>query len=212
MANFPTSAPSFSAKSNGQTIDASHINSLQDEVVAIGGGYVNGTAPLNSSNSTVANLSVTSNSTISALNVTTFNCSSAVVSGATIVRGDVTTLNVAGALASSGGIAFTSTLTPAVLSTGDNADYFPTGISSAFAIRIEGNSSGSTIATLGAIVGGIRLLVNVGVPTVGIKHEGLGTATNRIWMRSGTDTSLAGQSGTMLIWYDNTTQRWREIG
>src|SRR6478609_3742485 len=44
MANYPTSTPSFTNKSNGQTIDASHINSIQDEVVAIGGGLLNGLA------------------------------------------------------------------------------------------------------------------------------------------------------------------------
>lgn len=36
MANYPTSDPSFSARTNGQVIDAAHVNGLQDEVVAIG--------------------------------------------------------------------------------------------------------------------------------------------------------------------------------
>lgn len=36
MANYPTADPSFGTKTNGQTIDASHVNGLQDEVVAIG--------------------------------------------------------------------------------------------------------------------------------------------------------------------------------
>jgi hypothetical protein len=64
MANYPTSVPSFTNKSNGQTIDASHINDLQDEVVAIGSGLLQGTAPLASSKSTVASLSVLGNSTL----------------------------------------------------------------------------------------------------------------------------------------------------
>lgn len=59
MANYPNSAPSFGNKSNGQVIDASHINSLQDEVVAIGGGLLNGTAPVTSSNVTAAQISAT---------------------------------------------------------------------------------------------------------------------------------------------------------
>lgn len=69
MTNFPGSAPSFAAKTPGQVIASAHINAIQDEVVAIGGGYVNGTAPLNSSNSTLAHISAGS-STITALTVT----------------------------------------------------------------------------------------------------------------------------------------------
>lgn len=64
MANFPTSVFSPSARNNGQVIDASHVNDLQDEVSAIEGGYLNGTARLNSSNCTVANLSVTGGCTV----------------------------------------------------------------------------------------------------------------------------------------------------
>lgn len=36
MANYPTSDPSFASKSAGQVIQPSHVNALQDEVVAIG--------------------------------------------------------------------------------------------------------------------------------------------------------------------------------
>lgn len=63
MANFPNSVTSFAARANGQTIDASHVGDLQDEVNAIEDGYINGTARLNSSNSTVANLTVSGGST-----------------------------------------------------------------------------------------------------------------------------------------------------
>lgn len=41
MANYPTSIPSFTNKSAGQTIGSAHINSLQDEVVAIGTDILN---------------------------------------------------------------------------------------------------------------------------------------------------------------------------
>ena len=63
MASFPTTAKTFASRSNGQTIDAAHVGDLQDEVAAIEDGYLTGTARLNSSNSTVANLSVTGGST-----------------------------------------------------------------------------------------------------------------------------------------------------
>lgn len=87
MANYPSSAPSFSAKTPGQTIASAHINALQDEVVAIGGGLLNGTAPLNSSNSTLARLSA-GNSTISNLTVT--NCTVASLVASVGIQGTLT--------------------------------------------------------------------------------------------------------------------------
>ena len=87
MANFPNSVPSFTAKVNGQTIDASHINSLQDEVTAIG-GYANGTAPLQSSNATFAALvklsGVLSPTALSSGDTTDYNPSG--LSAASVVR------------------------------------------------------------------------------------------------------------------------------
>jgi hypothetical protein len=59
MASYPTSVKSFTSKNNGDVIQASHLNDLQDEVNALESGLLNGTAPLNSSNSTVASLAVT---------------------------------------------------------------------------------------------------------------------------------------------------------
>lgn len=63
MASYPTAVKSFTTKANGNTIQPAHINDLQDEVNAIEAGLLNGTANLNSSNSTVANLTVTGGST-----------------------------------------------------------------------------------------------------------------------------------------------------
>lgn len=44
MANYPVSVTSFATKSNGQIVDASHINTLQDEVAAVEAGLLNGFA------------------------------------------------------------------------------------------------------------------------------------------------------------------------
>lgn len=68
-ASYPTSAKTFTTKSNGDTIQPGHVNDLQDEVAAIEAGLLNGTAPLNSSNSTLANLSVPGASTLASLQV-----------------------------------------------------------------------------------------------------------------------------------------------
>ena len=63
MASYPGTNKTFAARSNGQVIDAAHVGDLQDEVAAIEDGVLNGTARLNSSNSTVVNLSVSGGST-----------------------------------------------------------------------------------------------------------------------------------------------------
>jgi hypothetical protein len=63
MASFPTSVKTYATRNNGDTIQASHVNELGDEITAIEDGYRNATAPLNSSKSTVATLSVAGGST-----------------------------------------------------------------------------------------------------------------------------------------------------
>lgn len=68
-ASYPTSIKSFTTKNTGDAIQAAHINDLQDEVAAIEQGLLGGTAPLNSSNSTLATLSVTGGSTLATLQV-----------------------------------------------------------------------------------------------------------------------------------------------
>lgn len=70
MPSYPTSVFAPSAKSAGQTIQHTHVNDLQDEVVAIESGLRTGTAPLNSSGSTMTSLSVTGGSTFASRPVT----------------------------------------------------------------------------------------------------------------------------------------------
>lgn len=69
MASFPTTPITYANRSAGQKIASAHMNSVQDEIAAIEAGYLGGTAPLNSSNSTAANLSVTGGSTLATLEV-----------------------------------------------------------------------------------------------------------------------------------------------
>lgn len=64
MASFPTSAKTFTTKSAAQTIASAHMNDVQDEVNAIEVGYLQGSARLNSSHSTMVALSVSGGSTI----------------------------------------------------------------------------------------------------------------------------------------------------
>jgi len=63
MASFPSAIKAFTTKSAGNVIQPADVNDLQDEVNAMEDGYLNGTARLNSSNSTVKTLSVLGGST-----------------------------------------------------------------------------------------------------------------------------------------------------
>jgi hypothetical protein len=63
MPSFPTSPHTFTNFSNSALSDAAQVTDIYGEVEAIEAGLLNGTARLNSSNSTVANLSVTGGST-----------------------------------------------------------------------------------------------------------------------------------------------------
>lgn len=204
MANYPNSAPSFATRNQGDVINASHINSLQDEVAAIGGGLISGTAPLSSSNSTVVNLSVSNHSTVAG------NMS---IGGGLNVTGAILT---AGAMMSSGLVAagspvYSATLSPAALSTGDTADYNPTGLSGTYAVYVTAAGGGSTLSGLVSQGGGaFRLLIALSNP-VGLKNEGLGSAAaNRVLTRSGSDTVI-GSGAAMQLWYDAGVSRWRQL-
>lgn len=71
MATFPGGVKVFTNKTDGVSVNAAvDINDLQNEVNAIEDGYLNGSARLNSSNSTHTALSVTGGSTLATLQVT----------------------------------------------------------------------------------------------------------------------------------------------
>jgi hypothetical protein len=181
MASYPGSVKTFTTRSAGQTIGSAHINELQDEVNAIESGLLNGTAPLNSSNSTMANLVVTGGSTLASLNVT---------GGSTL----------GGAVSRPGRISVT-------LSTGDNHDLAPAGFSSAFAILLSGNSSGSTLTGISAPTGGRELLlIRTSASAIGIKNDAGSSAGNTIQMKSNSDTTLS----VMRLWYNDVASRWYE--
>lgn len=87
---YPNAPITFAARSNGQTIDASHVGDLQTEVAALEDGLLNGTARLNSSNSTLANLSVLGGSTFAAVNfasTVSFASSATFSTGVTVSTG-----------------------------------------------------------------------------------------------------------------------------
>ena len=72
MAQYPSAVISFTTKNAGDTIQPSHVNTIQDEITALEDGLLNGTAPVNSSRITAPSAQIT-NCTISSLTVTSFN-------------------------------------------------------------------------------------------------------------------------------------------
>ena len=71
MAQYPSAVISFTTKNAGDTIQPSHINTMQDEITALEDGLLNGTAPINSSRITAPSAQI-ANCTISSLTVTSF--------------------------------------------------------------------------------------------------------------------------------------------
>lgn len=74
MATYPSGVKTFTSKSAGQSVSASHVNDLQDEVIAIEDGLLNGTAPIVSSRATVASLQVSGHSTVVGSLTVSSNC------------------------------------------------------------------------------------------------------------------------------------------
>jgi hypothetical protein len=67
MAQYPTNAFAKADIANGATSDASDVNDLAHEITAITDGLLNGTARLNSSNTTTNNFQAGGNSTLNAV-------------------------------------------------------------------------------------------------------------------------------------------------
>ena len=97
-ASYPTTVKTFTTRSAGQTIQPSHINDLQDEITAIEAGLVSGAAPLNSSNSTLATLSVIGGSTLATLQVSGNSTIAGTLTVTTIISTSLTTVGVTSAV------------------------------------------------------------------------------------------------------------------
>jgi hypothetical protein len=90
MADFPTTPHTFTNFANGATTDAAQVTDIYAEVEAIEDGYLNATARLNSSNSTLANLSVPGGSTLNTLTAGASTLATLQVTGNSTLTGNVT--------------------------------------------------------------------------------------------------------------------------
>lgn len=225
MANYPNSVTTFTTKSDGagNTIQAAHINDLQNEVTAIEDGLLNGTAPVNSSRITAASLNVAGNSTVAGAFTAGASTLASIsvaggstVSGAAVFTGGLTASGAAGMLVSGPFAATTalrlgvSTVTiPSGESTGLNVSAAP--------MWLMATSGGSTavVSTITGLIhasraqGQIVGLLNTGSPTIHIAHTGSSAAsTNQIVTPLGVTIRLRTHESATFM-YDGTN--WRTI-
>ena len=214
-ASYPSAIKTFATRSNGQTIDASQVNDLQDEVNAIEAGLLNGTAPLTSSNATVAALSVLGPSTF--VGGVTFS-SGGVTSTVTFFKqatfsSGITVSGAAGLLVT-GPVLFQGNvqvgLNSVVLSTGETTA-LSLSTATCWLVSSTGASTGiiSTISGIarGNQAGDILLLNNNGNATWNIQHAGSSAASSaRIVTPNGLTISVQIHEGVGLF-YDGSN--WR---
>jgi hypothetical protein len=176
-ASYPSAVKSFTSKSAGDTIQPAHVNDLQDEVSAIESGLLSGTAPLNSSRSTLASLSVTGNSTVAALNAGASTLASLSVTGASTLASLQVANSTVGNLVVSGGLsvgASTFTSLQAGNSTASNVSV-SSNCTVAGGLTVTGGS------TLGTVQAGDSTIANLTVSsaaTLGTLSAGNSTAEN----------------------------------
>lgn len=188
-ASYPTSVKSFSTRINGQTIDASWFNELQDEVVSIEGGLINGLA--HDLKFTDASYDIGK-------------------SGATRPRDGFFSRNVTIGGTLTAPVAYPTVAT--TTSTGSQNNFDP-GISGNTIIRVN-SATDLTITGLVAGTAGQRLLIysvfDGGGNVILVNESASSTASGRI--KNGVTGSLiftAGSTGGMAeLVYDSGYSRW----
>jgi hypothetical protein len=204
-ASYPNAIKSFASRSNGQVIDAQIIDDLQDEVTAIETGLLQGTAPLNSSNTTVvslevaATLGVAGNTTLAAhVNIGSFRAfaNSTIVGNLSIIGGMFSLWSV---------ISGTTSIT---LPDG-NTDDLVVG-PDVFQVRLIGNSSVSTLTGIQSAAGLGRQLfvVNVGTAQIDLGHATGSVSSNRFQLPHSAAHTLNIADGALFI-YDPVSACWR---
>ncbi len=213
MANYPNTDPSFSNKSPGQTIASAHVNTIQDEIVAIGSA-LRGTLQHDVTIASNKSLNVGGNSTITgSLQVG----SSVTISsgGLTVSTGNVSfgqDVSIAGALTST--LQMRSQMRLSVvgstLSGGstrfDNVQ-FP---SSACVVLLNQNSTSASISGIsGGSHGRVLYLVNTagGFDLNLINNSANSSADCRMQFASNTDKAL-NASGSVMLVYSTISGFW----
>ena len=97
--------------------------------------------------------------------------------------------------------------TPAQITAGQN-NY---QLGEAVVHRLSTDASRTITGFVAPLIERMDLIINVGAQDLVIANQsGSSSAANRVITVSGADTTL-GANGTMMLWYDLTTARYREI-
>ncbi len=92
--------------------------------------------------------------------------------------------------------------------TGNQTDY---QLGTAIVERLTSNASRTITGFIAPLTENIRVIMNVGANNIVLAHQsGLSLAPNRIISLSAADITLA-PNDSVILWYDITTGRWREI-
>ena len=226
MASYPGSVKSFTTRNAGDVIQPSHVNDLQDEVNAIEAGLLNGTARLNSSNSTMVSLSVTGGSTLGTVQAGASTAASLVVTGGstlgTVQAGasTVTSLSVSGGstLASldvAGGSTLGGPLVlrmqSTTLSSGNTNNLVIA--SSAVIVDMTIPSGGSTVTGISGGVQGRRILLHAPVGSGGgcvLLHQNAGSSADCRMELSSLTMTVGSTLGYPVISLTYINSRWRQ--
>lgn len=186
-ASYPGAIKTFTTKNTGDTIQASHVGDLQDEVTAIETALLGNSTlgTVSAGASTLASLSVTGGSTLTG----TVQFEGAVIWGPEPGAGTF------------------------VLSSG-NTDNL--AVSSAVSlIRVTPNSSGSTLTGL-AFAGGaanrqMLLLSNVATTALVLAHGTGSASTGQFLCPNNAAITIRG-NGSVWLYYDANSPIWRVVG
>lgn len=105
----------------------------------------------------------------------------------------------------------TTTLSPAALS-GTNNDYAPTGHGAAAIFRLTVSSGTPVITGLaGGAEGRVVVLTNIhATNSIDLSHDtGGSSAANRFFFHDAATKTIPPLGGTITLFYDDTTDRWR---
>ncbi|HEX2860691.1 MAG TPA: hypothetical protein VHN79_03585 [Lacunisphaera sp.] len=109
------------------------------------------------------------------------------------------------------GTTSTGTISPAQI-TGDEDDYTPTGVATAFRLRLSTDASRTLTGLAAGAARELKLLVNVGSFDLVLAHADEGSdPANRFALAGASDVTLS-PGAALLIEYDSTSSRWRAIG
>lgn len=109
---------------------------------------------------------------------------------------------------------FNAPLSPAALAAGATNDYAPGGIISANILRLTPNGAGSTLNGISPIgvAGTTFLIANIGAANLTLANEAAGSAAAARFSCAGGVDKVIAAGGSVVIWYDSGSSRWRIIG